>query len=1040
MTSAYGPPRAALFWIALGLQLTGCGGPDPPSARPAADRSLALAPGVRPEARLAGGESHSYGFVLPAGSFLDLTVEQHGIDIVVRLYGPDGKLVTTVDSPNGTRGPEPLPVLADAAGRYRLAVSSPDAGAAPGAYRIVISSLGTATRGDRIRTAAERIFAEGEELRRRDRADAYRAAVAKEQQALALFGSCGQRHRQADVLYSLGRSHFALGEKAPALDFYRRALRLFQELRDEPLAAKALNGMGQAHRSLGEPEPALASYRQALAIYQRLGDRWGETVALNDLGRMYAALEEFETALSYYSRALQGWRELGDRGNEGLTLSNRAELYASLGDPQRALDDLGRALPLLRAEGRSRDVATALTRKGVALGLAGRLPEGREPLEQALRIQKETGDRRGEAVTLNNLGWLYRHLGKTAEARRCYGEALGIFRTLADRPSQAGALANLGWLESESGNPRAAADLSRQAVSLFKAVQDREGEAAAWIGLAVARRRLGDLEGARAAIEAALGHVEQLRREPASHQLRSSFFSWKQNYYGFYVDLLMQLHHRAPGAGYQARALEASEAMRARSLLDMLADARADLRGKGDPRLLRQEAELSLRLNGAERRRRLLRIGGAPPDLLDRAEREVRRLLGERERLEAEIRIASPGYAALTQPSPLRLREIQERVLDPGTLLLEYALREERSYLWIVTPTSLRGYELPPRAAIEDAARKAYRLLASRDSTLARTQTQRALNDLSRMLLQPVAEQLQGQRLVIVADGALHYIPFGALPEPGTPEPLAARHEIVTLPSASSLPSLVRTSPGPQKSEVTLAVVADPVFSSDDRRMAGRSIAGRAGAGPDPAGLESASRGGPQAGFRRLPFSRGEAQEILALMPPSRRFAALDFAANRETVRSGVLSRYQIVHFATHAVLDTDHPELSGIVLSLVDPGGRPRDGFLRVHEIYQLDLPADLVVLSGCRTALGKAVQGEGLVGLTQGFFYAGARRVLVSLWEVEDPATAELMRRFYVGLLREGKPPAAALQAAQLSMARESRWRAPYYWAGFELQGDWR
>lgn len=144
-------------------------------------------------------------------------------------------------------------------------------------------------------------------------------------------------------------------------------------------------------------------------------------------------------------------------------------------------------------------------------------------------------------------------------------------------------------------------------------------------------------------------------------------------------------------------------------------------------------------------------------------------------------------------------------------------------------------------------------------------------------------------------------------------------------------------------------------------------------------------------------------------------------------MRSGVLSRYQIVHFATHAVLDTDHPELSGIVLSLVDPGGRPRDGFLRVHEIYQLDLPADLVVLSGCRTALGKAVQGEGLVGLTQGFFYAGARRVLVSLWEVEDPATAELMRRFYVGLLREGKPPAAALQAAQLSLARESRWRAP-------------
>jgi CHAT domain-containing protein len=167
---------------------------------------------------------------------------------------------------------------------------------------------------------------------------------------------------------------------------------------------------------------------------------------------------------------------------------------------------------------------------------------------------------------------------------------------------------------------------------------------------------------------------------------------------------------------------------------------------------------------------------------------------------------------------------------------------------------------------------------------------------------------------------------------------------------------------------------------------------------------------------------------------------ALGLDANRETVLSGRLARYRVVHFATHGVLDAAHPELSGIVLSQVDSRGRPREGFVRAHEIYRLSLPADLVVLSACSTALGREIHGEGLVGLTRGFQYAGARAVLVSLWEVEDRATAELMRLFYRELLQRGRTPAAALRAAQTALRRKPGWRAPYYWAGFVLQGDWR
>jgi CHAT domain-containing protein len=167
---------------------------------------------------------------------------------------------------------------------------------------------------------------------------------------------------------------------------------------------------------------------------------------------------------------------------------------------------------------------------------------------------------------------------------------------------------------------------------------------------------------------------------------------------------------------------------------------------------------------------------------------------------------------------------------------------------------------------------------------------------------------------------------------------------------------------------------------------------------------------------------------------------ALDFRASRDVALGGDLGMYRIVHFATHGLLDDQRPELSGLVLSLVDESGRSQDGFLRLNEIYNLRLSADLVVLSACQTGLGKEVRGEGLIGLTRGFMYAGARSVAASLWKVDDVATRELMKRLYTGLFKSGLKPAAALRAAQLEMLKTTQWRAPYYWAAFVLQGEWK
>jgi CHAT domain-containing protein len=301
---------------------------------------------------------------------------------------------------------------------------------------------------------------------------------------------------------------------------------------------------------------------------------------------------------------------------------------------------------------------------------------------------------------------------------------------------------------------------------------------------------------------------------------------------------------------------------------------------------------------------------------------------------------------------------------------------------------------------------------------------------------------------------------------------LLLEHEIVSLPSASVMAVLRREIQERQRPSKMVAVLADPVFETDDPRLVNVSGIRRDGETArnqsPPLGI-SATRRAPsrrrtrstqpstpvselQRALRdvsisrdgvsvpRLASTRQEAEAIFSVTAPGEGLKALGFDASRATATNPELGQYRIVHFATHGLMNNEHPELSGLVLSLVDEQGRPQDGFLRLHDIYNLNLPADLVVLSACNTGLGKDVRGEGLVGIVRGFMYAGAARVVASLWKVDDEATAELMKRFYRYMLQENMPAAAALKAAQVEMWQQKQWRSPYYWAGFTLQGEWK
>jgi CHAT domain-containing protein len=642
----------------------------------------------------------------------------------------------------------------------------------------------------------------------------------------------------------------------------------------------------------------------------------------------------------------------------------------------------------------------------------------------------------------------------------------------------------------DSGEHRKALEYFTQALPSLRAASDYVVEADTLYGISRAYDGLGELQKALESSSTALSLIENLRTKSSkSSEMRASYLASKQSYYFNHLDLLIRMHKQQPAQPYDVQAYQVSERMRARSLLDLLNESGTDIRQGVSPALLERERLLRQQFTAkGERQVRLLNSQAREEEQAAIA-KEVSVLAEQYQQVQAQIRQQSPAYAALTQPQPLTLAEVQQHVLDNDTLLLQYSLGEKRSYLWTVTPTTMRVYELPPGAEITEAARRVYELMTARQP---RPQESRAANEarvkqanaayegaaraLSRMVLGPAAGELGGKRLAVVADGALQFVPFAALPEP-QPEPASAaattartvarkpserekleeraqplliRHEVVNLPSASSLAVLRQEVAGRVVPPGAVAVLADPVFSRDDSRLRAsgdKQVKQPAETAQSDAGADTSVRAlrgllgvrGERLG--RLAFSREEGRSINNAAPAGQALLATDFAANRRTAMSEGLGRYKYVHFATHGILNAEHPELSGIVLSLVDQKGDPQDGFLGLSEVYNLKLPVEMVTLSACQTGLGKEVKGEGLIGLTRGFMYAGTRRVLASLWQVEDQATAELMKRMYEKMLRSGERPAAALRAAQLEMMRSrEQWRAPYYWAGFVMQGEWR
>jgi tetratricopeptide (TPR) repeat protein len=1047
------------------------------------DGAQKLEPGRVVSAVFTDSEPLSFRLSLQSDQYVRLSVKTGGIDAAATLVSADGKLlaggVASPERPNE----QSVEFIAETGGDYLLKVQ-PLTNAASAGCDVELAEVRAATPAD-VLLVAKACFAEGSSHAGRELQGEQLRAAEKFQQAARLYHRVGDAKGEANALYSCARAYSATDDFPAALDLYAKALPLIEAHGEPNQKAGILLNIGNDNLNVGENYTALENFQLALNRFRQFDIKIGEARTLGELTRAYYLLGDHQQALNYGELALESCGGIADpqqrERRRGYTLDLIGRINFALGDNEEAQRYFEEARARL---GVRRDTlyAYTLTDLGRLYSSTGDNGKALAQFEEALAIHRKEGRALGEAETLAYRGMAYAATGDSTLALKDFADALAIQRRINDLRGEGDTLYKIGMAYQAAGDRAKALEGFTRSLEFWRANQYRPGQVSSLYRMAHINGAQGKLQTARSQIEQALEIVESLRENVISSNLRVSYLASVRDYYELYIDLLMRLHERDRGSGFDKLALGVSERSRARTLLDSLSESKENIRLTADAQLLARERNLRLQLESeADLQIRLL-SNRLSKDQAEAARRKLTEIGREYEKVQTQIRLSSPGYASLVKPHTLTASQIQTEELAPDTLLLEYALGEERSYLWVVSPTEVHSFTLAGRARLAAAAHDFRRLLTqeNQDANFNELYVREA-NKLGRLLLGDAAPLLASKRLVIVCDAELQYVPFSALGTPQatqTPkggaasrdaasrdaafEPLLSGHEIIMQPSLSTLAMMRQLNGHRQTGPSKLAVIANPVFDREDERVKthvaspkqGRA-AGLTAAGPAPGAPQSQSPSaaklrrsadevhlaGADAPIPPLYFSREEAEAIYRLAKPRGAMLATDFAANRQTVTGGTLSRYSIIHVSTHALLNDSHPELSGIVLSLVDEQGGTQDGFLQLYEVYNLNLPADLVVLSACQTALGKEMRGEGLLSLTRGFMYAGASRVAATLWEVDDEASKELMILFYRKMLVENLTPAAALRESQMAMwKRKGRMSNPYFWAPFILQGEWR
>jgi len=856
------------------------------------------------------------------------------------------------------------------------------------------------------------------------------------------------------------------GQFKEAEETAKLALDLSQKMGDKKRILVAMLFLGTAYYDQGRRPEALEIFQNALALARETDNKKSLSRALNNIAGVLGDMGRYEESISYLNQCLEVAHELGDEPMQFTALLNVGQLYIRLGDPDKAeaplLESLriGRALKHSDLVSNPSKVATEM-----ALRVLGEMEIAREHYQLALKYLDQVRESRPENTQaqielLSGIALAHQRLGEFQNAAEALQEALPIAEK-ADSGYSPLLVASLGEAQESLGQfNEALASENRALAALRKAGGNPDNE---W----EIERRIGHIDRALAHNQEALEHYENsvhtidlLRATALNTETgRASFGARSREVYAETADLLYDLHR-------ESEALEMAERGRARAFLDMLAMSRSGLPDELSPEQRQREDSKLAHITAVQKQL-------WKPDLPAADEKKIKAELtaaeDNLEKFRVELRRSNPHYASVHYPEPINVALIQKNLLADRTVLLEFLLGEKRSLLWVVSKQSVTVGILHPRKEIENEVAAYRAALTEKASALtlesSLSEIQRRGKHLYGSLFRPVSNAIPpGSTLIIVPDGNLAYLPFESLIAGSRRSPSGEVQPVYMLdkfamiygPSASALAAVREGGPRNQERAKTLLALGDPIVQPE-ATLAKKQVTGATTRSADAATDADADKtttpttpsppGSPDAvsaeyaerGFSltRLPFTRDEVLGISKLYPAGQSQVYLGEDAREETVKSEQLDAYRYIHFASHGFMDESHPERSGILLSRTP--NSPEDGVLQIVEIMRLKLNADLVTLSACSTGMGKLVSGEGVLGLTRAFFYAGARNVTVSLWNVNDSATATLMRSFY-GNLNRGLSKSAALRQAKLSLIRgESKlWRHPYYWAPFVLVGE--
>jgi CHAT domain-containing protein/Tfp pilus assembly protein PilF len=965
----------------------------------------------------AGENTLCFRAELAAGDYAGLRANQDAGDLVIEVRLPSGETVRRIDA--FEYGNERASTVAASPGVYRFCVYPAEGVKKPAKYDVRFDGPRVARSEDKNRLDAETFATEARRLEQRSDGASLHLALDLENRSLVLWTELQDAEAQAATLIRAGDILNGLGDFPGAIGRYNDALALVPK-GDFRAAAEALANSGVAKLRMGDISGASSAFDASLEILAKLRDPYLTAAVQNNRGNLFSQTGEFPLALDAYLSALPATHHAGNRP-EGVLFGNIGLAYASIGDYVRAESWLQRSLPLLSDSQDRVTRAVALMNLGRIRALGGDLNKASPPLQQALTLVAGAAAPRARADILNNLGQVSYRKGEARAAIPWLAEAATTYRSIHDVRGLAGALHYSGAALAGLGEPETALASLREALELRQGARLDDDAIATLMEIARAERKLADGSAALGNLQRAITLVEKIRLNAASPDLRSTWFALRgRALYGELVDLLFDFQ-RPP-----EQTLEIAERARARSWIDEFGGKRYRALKAANPELANRETKLTRAINFKSQQLWRLPSGAEGAKKHGSLSREIEELELQYDALASEVAAKLPVKPESVS-EPMTVAGIQG-LLDQNMILLEYFLGEKRSYLWAITPQEVKCFSLPSRTELERISRPVADLAGLRRDRIAKPELearyQARASQLSHILLGPAAGLIRGKDIVLSLDGTLNYVPFAALPSPDKEGvPLGIAHEVTEVPSASALGALRGRRQEAPKKPIRICLFADPVFTGDPRA-------------PAPTG--SQGRRGPDL-LARLPFSLRESSYIQEAAKGADIVSRAGFAASKAALFQDLVHQPAILHFATHALVDTDRPDFSGIFLSQVDRTGAPRDGFLSLYEIYDLNLPAELVVLSGCSTGLGRAIAGDGFVGLARAFFYAGAPRVLASLWPVDDEGTALFMRAFYNSLLKRANPsPALALRDARESMWRDPRWKDPAYWSGFSLQGE--